>query len=233
MCGIAGAITWQSGSEVDLLGFDIDRLAYRGPDARCTQASVQLEYPPTAVRWKLAHARLSIVDLAPTANQPMSSPDERHWIVFNGEIYNHRALRTELEQLGQVFRTDHSDTEVLLNACRAWGVDCLSRLNGMFAFVFIDNLTGTVFAARDRMGIKPFYYRFNKGVFTFASEPKAILGERTVDRSQLLSYFNFLQAAGSSTFYREINKLPAGHYMLLSGPTAPQAVRYWLPVLRL
>jgi len=230
MCGIAGSITWKGGKVPESGNFDISALAYRGPDAMCTVDSSQIARPPERFAWKLAHARLSIVDLAASANQPMCSADQRYWIVFNGEIYNHRALRVELEGLGHVFRTDHSDTEVLLQAYIAWGRECLHRLNGMFAFVVMDNLSGRVFGARDRMGIKPFYYKVVDGVFTFASEPKAIRTDREVDRAELANYFNFLQIAGSNTFYRSIRKLPAAHCFELDGSGEMVPYRYWHPL---
>ncbi len=230
MCGIAGAITWGNGPDSDMDGYDIRRLAYRGPDALCTTRSAEITDPPNGIRWKLSHARLSIVDLATTANQPMSSADERYWLVFNGEIYNHAPLRKELEGLGFAFRTDHSDSEVLLNACIAWGKDALSRLNGMFAFVLVDNHTGRAWGARDRMGIKPLYYRMAGGTFTFASEPKGILGERTVNREVLLQYFSFLQVEGERTFYEGINKLSAAHYFQIDEQGSMQVHRYWHPL---
>lgn len=230
MCGIAGAITWGNGPDADLDGYDIRNLAYRGPDALCTTRSSEITDPPHGIRWKLSHARLSILDLAVTANQPMCSTDERYWLVFNGEIYNHRPLRKELEGMGFIFRTDHSDTEVLLNACIAWGKDALARLNGMFAFVLLDNRTGHAWGARDRMGIKPFYYRMAGGTLTFASEPKGILGERTVNREVLLQYFSFLQVEGERTFYAGINKLPAAHYFQIDAQGSMQVARYWHPL---
>lgn len=230
MCGIAGSISWIEGrlGATDL--FDIEELRYRGPDAIQTVRSADLLRTSRHFEWKLAHARLSIVDLDDSANQPMCSEDGRHWIVFNGEIYNHRELRTELETIGRHFRTDHSDTEVLLQACIEWGPSCLDRLNGMFAFVFLDDRTGRLFGARDRMGIKPFYYREENGVLTFASEPKAIRGERRIARDQLLNYFNFLQVPGSETFFHGIKKLPAAHYFELTGGVGLEPVRYWHPL---
>lgn len=230
MCGIAGSITWRNGPSTQLGTFDIARLAYRGPDARATLASDQLPQPPARVAWRLAHARLSVLDLAPNANQPMSTADGRYWLVYNGELYNNEPLREELRGLGHQFRTDHSDTETLLSACIEWGPACLDKLNGMFAFVFVDNLAGTVLAARDRMGIKPFYYRMADGVLTFASEPKAFLGERRADRSQLLGYFHFRQVEGTSTFYEGIRKLPAAHYFRMDGEGMPEPRRYWHPL---
>lgn len=230
MCGISGSITWKNTDGAALERSDISKLAYRGPDALCVVRSAELPRPPQAVHWKLEHARLSILDLAATANQPMCSADQRYWLVFNGEIYNHRPLRVELERLGHTFRTDHSDTEVLLNACIAWGLGCLERLNGMFAFVFVDNVTGIVLGARDRMGIKPFYYTEENGVFAFASEPKALAAPRTADRASLLGYFDFLQIDGARTFYSAIRKLPAAHCFEIRPGEAIQPRRYWHPL---
>lgn len=230
MCGIAGSITWNGVRRPLGDSFDIATLAYRGPDAMCTVDSTEVYPQPERIAWRLAHARLSIVDLAATANQPMCSVDQRYHIVYNGEIYNHRELRVELEGLGHVFRTDHSDTEVLLQAYIAWGRKCLDRLNGMFAFVVVDNRAGRVFGARDRMGIKPFYYKYVDGVFTFASEPKAILRDREVDRSQLANFFNFRQVAGGNTFFRSIRKLPAAHFFEMEATGEPVPERYWHPL---
>ncbi|MBK7101325.1 MAG: asparagine synthase (glutamine-hydrolyzing) [Flavobacteriales bacterium] len=231
MCGIAGSITWRGDRAAALETFDIARLSYRGPDALVTTRSSTLPQPPTRVQWQLAHARLSILDLAANANQPMSTADGRYWMVFNGEIYNHHELRTELERLGHDFRTDHSDSETLLFACIQWGKGCLERLNGMFAFVFIDNVEGTLFAARDRVGIKPFYYHHTDGVLTFASEPKAMFASRRVNRAELAGYFNFFQVEGTATFFEGIQKLPAGHYFELAGDGRPEPVRYWHPLI--
>jgi asparagine synthase (glutamine-hydrolysing) len=210
--------------------FDISRLAYRGPDALVTLASDSLSQPPRKLRWRLAHARLSILDLAANANQPMSTPDGRFWLVFNGEIYNNQALRAQLTALGHRFITDHSDSETLIHACIQWGRNALDHLNGMFAFVFIDNQEGTLFAARDRMGIKPFYYSYADGVFTFASEPKAFTGRRRVNQAELLGYFNFHQVEGASTFYEGLHKLPAAHFLELREGAAPRPGRYWHPL---
>lgn len=229
MCGIAGSVTWRN-QATSLETFDIARLAYRGPDALVTLESDNLAKPPRNMRWRLAHARLSILDLATNANQPMSTPDGRYWLVFNGEIYNNGPLRAELGALGHRFTTDHSDSETLLYACIQWGKSALERLNGMFAFVFIDNEQGNLLAARDRMGIKPFYFRHADGVFTFTSEPKALLGPRSVNRTELFGFFNFMQVEGTATFYNGIQKLPAAHYMELREGASPKTERYWHPL---
>lgn len=120
----------------------------------------------------LGHTRLAILDLSTQGHQPMSTLDERFWITYNGEIYNHQELRQELEALGQSFKS-RTDTEVILAAYAHWGTACLSRFNGMFAFVIVDRLTRRVFVARDRFGVKPLYYwRSDKGLLAFASEIK-------------------------------------------------------------
>lgn len=133
----------------------------RGPPAIDSQAQVAL-----------GHRRLSILDLSPAGHQPMCTPDRRYWIVYNGEVYNYRELRAELEAADHTFQTG-TDTEVLLHAYIEWGPDCLDRFNGMFAFVLYDRETRTVFAARDRFGVKPLYYWFSPaGFLAFASEIK-------------------------------------------------------------
>jgi len=119
------------------------------------------------------HRRLAIIDVNESGHQPMCSPDGKVWITYNGEIYNYIELRTELEKLGYTFRTQ-SDTEVLLNAYLHWGKECLSKLNGMFAFALWDSAKKKIFCARDRSGVKPFYYYFKNGLFCFASELKAL-----------------------------------------------------------
>lgn len=129
------------------------------------------QYADLPIKLALAHRRLSIVDLSPLGHQPMSSADGRYWIVFNGEVYNHIELREELVQLGHQF-VSKTDTEVMLAAYREWGNACLSRFNGMFAFLVFDRKNLTLFAARDRFGVKPLYYRVSENSIAFASEIK-------------------------------------------------------------
>jgi asparagine synthase (glutamine-hydrolysing) len=119
------------------------------------------------------HRRLAIIDVNESGHQPMCNPDATVWITYNGEVYNYIELRTELEKLGYKFRTQ-SDTEVLLNAYLHWGTDCLQKLNGMFAFALWDSGKKKIFCARDRSGVKPFYYYFKNGIFCFASELKSL-----------------------------------------------------------
>ena len=147
------------------------------PDGAYTSSSAytptqQLEHcADLLIKFALAHRRLSIVDPSPLGHQPMCSVDGRYWIVFNGEVYNHIELRKELEQLKHQF-VSHSDTEVILAAYHEWGKECLSHFNGMFAFLIFDRINFTLFAARDRFGVKPLYYRVSKDYVAFASEIK-------------------------------------------------------------
>ena len=117
----------------------------------------------------MGHRRLSIIDLSEDANQPMSSDNGRIQVVFNGEIYNHREIRADLEKTGRfVWKTDHSDTEVVVHAYEQWGLDCLDKFRGMFAIAIWDARIGKLILIRDRMGIKPLYYTFDENTLVFA-----------------------------------------------------------------
>ncbi|MGH2868299.1 MAG: asparagine synthetase B family protein, partial [Solirubrobacteraceae bacterium] len=165
MCGIVGVA---SRREVDqeLAERMRDLLAHRGPDAAGSWTSEDR-------RVCLGHRRLAIIDPSPEANQPFLSADGRYAITFNGEIYNFRALRAELERSGSLFRT-RSDTEVLLESYRRYGERCLDRVSGMFAFAIWDSERRRLFCARDRAGEKPFYYALVGDSFLFASELKSL-----------------------------------------------------------
>src|SRR5882672_10390490 len=154
MCGIVGAFrTAGAGLPVDgeLLKKMRDTMVHRGPDDEGIYIS-----PDRSAG--LAFRRLSIIDLSPYANQPMGNDDGSVWIVFNGEIYNHAELRPLLEKSGRKFRTDHSDTEVILRGYEEWGEAVLPKLRGMFAFAIWDRKKNQLWLARDRMGVKPLYY---------------------------------------------------------------------------
>ncbi|MEZ4574365.1 MAG: hypothetical protein R2857_05475 [Vampirovibrionales bacterium] len=162
MCGLVGGLIQTPSSTP----FDEGRLwamlapiKHRGPNSQAVWAPV--EGPATGLG--LGHARLSIIDLSHSADQPMHDPDTGHVVVFNGEIYNYLELRNELKAKGVCFQTD-SDTEVLLKAYDTWGQDCLNRFNGIWAFALWDAKKRALFCARDRMGIKPFVYAWLKGV---------------------------------------------------------------------
>ena len=161
MCGIVGIKS--ASTELTQRGFEkiCSTLEHRGPDASGVYIDLDSGFA-------LGHKRLTIIDLTSEADQPMESQDTSLSIVYNGEIYNYRELRQDLENLGHSFRT-HSDTEVVLEAYIEWGNRCVDRFEGMFAFGVLDKRIGRLFLARDRLGIKPLIYYFNKGTFIFAS----------------------------------------------------------------
>ncbi len=178
----------------------------------------------------LGFRRLSILDLSPTGHQPMGTDDNQQWIVFNGEIYNYVELRQELLSLGHTFRTQ-TDTEVILYAYRAWGRDCLSRFNGMWAFAIWDNFRQELFCARDRFGIKPFYYFWDGYKFAFASEIKALLQLPNIPRQAndaiIYDYLSANQIDHTNeTFFVGINQLPPAHCLRLS-PGRLDIQRFW------
>jgi asparagine synthase (glutamine-hydrolysing) len=165
----------------------------------------------------LGHRRLSILDLSEGGHQPMRYQD-KYWVVFNGEIYNFIEVREELVQAGYVF-TSHSDTEVILAAYDRWGVDCLHKFNGMWAFVLVDCVRQRVFLARDRFGVKPLYYHQAPGVFVFASEPKAIFESGMVGPQSNLAYLDaYLQTGPDEslkvTAFEHIVRINPSHYIL-------------------
>jgi asparagine synthase (glutamine-hydrolysing) len=226
MCGIVGAVS-ASAVDRELVAEMRDRLAHRGPDAAGLWTSDD-------GRVCLGHRRLSIVDLSPEANQPFLSPDGRHAITLNGEIYNFRALRAELEGEGIRFRT-RSDTEVLLAAYRHWGAACLERLSGMFAFAVWDDDRQELFCARDRAGEKPFHYAVVGDSFVFASELKALLlwpgFSRELDGTAIADYLSFGLVPDPKTVWRAARKLPPAHALTVRLDEGPLEVGdpspYW------
>lgn len=175
----------------------------------------------------LGHTRLSIIDLV-SGDQPMLSNDGRYVIAFNGEIYNYRSIRTQLERLGRSFRTN-SDTEVLLEAYIEWGEKCLDRFNGMFAFAIYDRRGQELFLARDKVGIKPLYYHDGPAGFYFASEPKSILSNASVPRrfnyAALHDYLVYGYPLHPKTFFLDIQELEPGSWLRKSDNSATG--RYW------
>ena len=224
MCGIAGIVDLRGGGEISegLLRAMTDALTHRGPD----ESGYHL-----AAGVGLGHRRLSIIDLA-SGQQPMASEDRRCWLTFNGEIYNFQALRQQLEAAGYRFRT-HSDTEVLLNAWRHWGEDCVGRLRGMFAFAVWDADRETLFMARDHLGVKPLYYAvLNDGRVLFASELKAITlcaeVARDIDPCAVEEYFAYGYVPEPRTIYRAVAKLAPGHSLSLRrGASLATPQPYW------
>jgi asparagine synthase (glutamine-hydrolysing) len=232
MCGIAGLIDFSHGKLPDppeqTLRIMLDHLRHRGPDDRGDE---RLEHPngPTVY---LGHQRLSIIDLSSNGHQPMANDSRTVWISTNSEIYNFRALRSELEAKHYHFHSN-SDTEVLLKAYEEWGVDCLEKLRGMFAFGIWDSRKKILFLARDRLGIKPLYYFSSPDCFLFASEVRALaatgLPEATINETGLFSYLSFGSVSGPETIWNSIKELLPGHYLLIS-QTSKTEKKYWSPL---
>jgi asparagine synthase (glutamine-hydrolysing) len=202
MCGICGVRTFNDTAvEVEILRRMRDVMIHRGPDEEGLFLSDTVGF---------GHRRLSIIDLK-TGRQPIHNEDETVWIVFNGEIYNHREIRKHLEARGHRYYT-RSDTETIVHAYEEYGVDCVRKFNGMFAFAIWDSLTETLFLARDRLGQKPLYYTVDGRRLVFASEIKSILEypdiERRVDMEALNLYLTFLYVPAPWTMFQEIRKLP-------------------------
>jgi asparagine synthase (glutamine-hydrolysing) len=252
MCGIVGILA-ATGGAVDPAALQRmnDLLAHRGPDGEGfvlgTGTWGQLRHTfvrradtarlDSPVRIGLGHRRLAILDLSERGLQPMRCDSDPMWIVFNGEIYNHVEIRSVLESCGHVFKT-RTDTEVLLHAYIEWGEPCLDRLEGMFAFAIWDAETGQLFCARDRLGIKPFYYATPAGSFVFASEIKAFTAlpqcKLTPDDEAAVGFLVHANCDyGQRTMFRDIQALPAAHSLSVEAGTGRISIRrYWAPGLQ-
>lgn len=222
MCGICG-VARGSGAAVsgEVLQSMIRTMEHRGPDDEGMWCS------PDG-RVALAHRRLSIIDLSPAGHQPMKDATGRLWITFNGEIYNFQELRAELEKLGHAFHTA-TDTEVILEAYRRWDVDCVKKLNGMFAFALFDLDRDRLFIARDRAGEKPMFYYEQNGRFAFASELKALMKDPAftpvMNRFALNQYLAFGYIPGDSCILEGVQKLPQG--CALTYELKTRSVKVW------
>ena len=219
MCGIAGIVLPQPEPvDRELLQAMHAQLVHRGPDDEGTW------YHPGV---GFAFRRLAIVDLSERGHQPMEF--QGLTLVFNGEVYNYRELRVELEQFGHKFYSD-TDSEVVLHAYQQWGESALQRFNGMFAFAIFDTKTRTLFCARDRLGIKPFYYAHRPASFVFASEPKSLLTDPSLRQLHVPNMVRFLGEGlvddETATFFDGIQALPAAHYLQLHEGTL-KLTRYW------
>jgi asparagine synthase (glutamine-hydrolysing) len=222
MCGIVAVINKNEAPvERRILADMAEKITHRGPDE-------EGEFLAGPVGFY--HKRLSVIDLV-SGRQPMTSGPAT--IVFNGEIYNYIELRRSLERSGHAFKTN-SDTEVVLHLYLEYGTDCVSRLNGMFAFLIYDRAAQKIFAARDHFGIKPLYYYSDRGVLLFASEIKALLAHPAVvaepDYSAIREYLVFQYVLGEETFFRGIRKLLPGHYQVVDlGSFQTRTFKYWEP----
>jgi asparagine synthase (glutamine-hydrolysing) len=227
MCGIFGIIARNARIPAGLLERGTQSLAHRGPDDSGT--IVLRDSASGEVEIGLGNRRLAILDLSPLAHQPMSDAETGNWIAYNGEIYNFRDVRRELEQAGTSF-VSHSDTEVLLKAYARWGEQCLEKFRGMFAFAIWDARRRRLFLARDPIGIKPLYYVQAGAYFLFASEVRTLLGTglvpRRIDHAGLINFLTFGSAYDPLTLIEGIRALPAGHTLTWEDGSLQES-RYW------
>lgn len=226
MCGIAGYVdkTNKYRADRELIKKMTDKLIHRGPDAEGQWVDEQVA---------LGHRRLAIIDLDPKSNQPMISYDGRYILTFNGEIYNYIELKRELSEKGAVFKTN-SDTEVIIEAYREYGAECMNRFNGMWAFALYDTKEHKIIISRDRFGIKPIYTVDNDNVFAFASEIKAITAAFPNENipNEICIYRYLSGSVNEDTdekcFYRNIKIFPTAHYMIYDIRNhTKEYKRYW------
>src|SRR5580704_11755029 len=230
MCGIVGILARGIPIPSGVLEQATRSLAHRGPDDSCTVLLKEIQPEPLEIGF--GHRRLAILDLSPLGHQPMQDPITGNWIVFNGEIYNFRELRKELEATGAEFRS-HSDTEVILAAYRVWGESFLTRLDGMFALAIWDAPRKRLLLARDPMGIKPLYYHQSSQTFLFASEVRTLLGTglipRKLDSTGVLSYLAFGSVYEPWTIIEGVNAVPPGHLLTVENGKVSSR-EYWNPL---
>ncbi len=227
MCGVCGIMAWGSGVRCDdeTVVRMRDTLVHRGPDDAGSFVSADQ-------RVALGHRRLSIIDLTPAGHQPMSNEDGTVWITYNGEVYNHAALRRELEARGHTFRSA-TDTEAIVHLYEDEGPRCVERLDGMFAFAIWDARRRELFLARDRIGVKPLYYaRLRDGVI-FGSEVKSILEHpgvsRELDEEALYDYLTFGFVPPPHTLFTGIFKLAPAERVTITEDGALRNDRWWSP----
>jgi len=222
MCGITGAINFKNikKQDIDYVEKFNKSISHRGPDASGVWSDANIVF---------GHTRLSIIDLSESSNQPMLSNDENIVIVFNGEIYNHEEIKKELKD-EFVFKTDHSDTEVIINAYRKWGIKALDKFVGMFAIALYDKLQEKVFLVRDRFGKKPFYITTVNDTLYFSSENQAFfesgLLKKEFNDEAIYDYLTFLTVPAPKTFFKNVEKIEAGYYYEISS-IGIEKYKYW------
>ena len=224
MCGICGFIHKQEMDQRILKKMN-DTIAYRGPD----DEGYYLHTSYSGYQIGFAQKRLSILDLSPLGHQPMHSADQQITIVLNGEIYNFQEIKAQLQDLGYTFRST-SDTEVLIYAYLAWGIDFIQRLNGMFAIALFDKRTNETFLIRDRIGIKPLYYYHTPHTLVFASELKPIIAypefQKQIDQASLNVYLAQQYIPAPNTIFENVSKLTPGTYLRFAEGELTQHT-YW------
>ena len=228
MCGVCGMVAFSDGFALseDIVTRMRDTLVHRGPDDGGS-------WHDASERVALGHRRLSIVDLSAAGHQPMGNEDGTVWITFNGEIYNHEALRADLEREGHIYRS-RTDTETILHLYEREGPRCVEQLDGMFAFAIWDARRRELFLARDRLGVKPLYYARLPGGLVFASEVKAILEHPDVtaelDEEAFYHYLTFAFAPTPMTLYRGVRKLAPAEAMTFSADGRVESRKFWAPL---
>ena len=228
MCGIAGVYHFQNSKTTNekIVVKMRDTLIHRGPDSAGFYISKDEKVG-------LGHRRLAIIDLSPAGHQPMANEDKTVWIVFNGEIYNFQELKSELIKKKHRFLSK-SDTEVIIHAYEEYGFDCVKKFNGMFAFALWDEKKKILFAARDHLGIKPFYYAIQNGAFYYGSEIKAILAhpdfKKELEEENISHYLTFSCLPSPHTLFQNIKKLSPAHYLTITNDKINEK-EYWNPVI--
>jgi asparagine synthase (glutamine-hydrolysing) len=229
MCGIVGIIGLNARVSAELLERATRSLAHRGPDDGGTVILHDFAQADEEIEIGLGNRRLAILDLSPLGHQPMNDPATGNWIVYNGEVYNFREVRTELEKAGLQFNS-LSDTEVILKAYTHWGEECLREFRGMFAFAIWDAQRQRLFVARDPMGIKPLYYYQSEQYFIFSSEVRTLLGTglvpRVIDSAALINYLSLGSVYDPNTLVEGVRALPPGHSLILKDGRVNVA-QYW------
>jgi len=228
MCGLTGALSFK-GDKFKITEQYINRMRdamiHRGPDGSGTWVDAQGKIG-------LGHRRLSIIDLSNNAAQPMANSDGSLQLAYNGEIYNHAEIRDELIKCGRnIWKTDHSDTEVVLQAFEQWGIDAIHKFRGMFAFAMWDTKARELWLVRDRIGIKPLYYSIHNNRIVFASEIKALLKDpdqkREVNEEAFFHYLSFIFAPAPDTLFAGIKKIPPGTWMRINDSGEVKEHKYW------
>jgi asparagine synthase (glutamine-hydrolysing) len=223
MCGINGIWNFKDKVNRDEFVSLRDLMKHRGPDG----AGLYINQTGNIA---LGHRRLSLIDLSEAGSQPMSNEDKTVWITVNGEIYNYRKLRLELISKGHVFSST-GDSEIIIHGYEEWGTGILDKLKGMFAFCIYDKKKGIFFIARDRFGIKPLYYYHQNDVFLFASELKSIVGyhefKKEVDPVSICNYLTYRYVPSPNSIWKNVNKLPPAHYMILREDQSYEITEYW------
>jgi len=228
MCGIAGIFNSNKPhEELNQIGLKmVNSIEHRGPDGN----GILVEKQNNNRNILLAHTRLSIIDISKAGSQPMSTKDKKLWIVYNGEIYNYQEIKDQLVTKGIKFYSE-TDTEVVLEAYRYWGIDCFEKFIGMWALAIWNKKNNSMILSRDRLGIKPLYYYHNKNKVIFGSEPKAIIQgiqkSLHLNHQAVSDYFSYRYVLNGGSFFKEIKMLKPGNHKIFHGNGLVKTIKYW------